>query len=64
LRLRAGITFGVTMKAFTPSIVVACTVTPSCARISGRLATVAAAALATIAFHSTAVFGTTFQVGL
>ena len=55
---------GVTMNAFTPAIVVGCTVTPSAWRISGSVATTAAAALSTIAFHSAGVFGTTFQLGL
>src|SRR5580658_3345331 len=64
LRLRTGIILGVTMKALTPAIVVGCTVTPRAARISGSVATTAAAALSTIAFHSAGFFGTTFQVGL
>src|SRR6516165_1844535 len=51
------------MKALTPAMVVGSTLTPRRCRISGNVATVSAASLATSAFHSSADFGCAFQIG-
>src|SRR5581483_4382547 len=51
------------MNALTPAMVAGSTLTPRRWRISGNVATVSAAALATSAFHSSADFGCAFQMG-